>query len=169
MAPQPTKIVLNELGQPTREIDATVAQRIIDATRNGVPRGAAAAAGPISKGTLYNWIKRGHAEPDSSFGRFVARLDSADDEAELVAVLKWRSHFDSDWRACAEFLSRSPGTRERWKRDATIVVEQQMSLEERQASVVETFTAYLKGVEDGKAEPVKRKRVRKVRESSPTG
>jgi hypothetical protein len=44
--------------------------------------------------------------PDSPEGAFVAEIDAADDEAERRCIELWQTHFERDWRAIAEFMSR---------------------------------------------------------------
>lgn len=141
------------------------AERIIAATRNGATRRASAAAGPIGKTTLYGWIKAGRLNPDSPEGLFVAELDAADSAAELQAILVWRSHFEKDWRACAEFLARHPVTRADWKREALEISGPdggaiEVSSEERTERLVEQLEQHL--ASSAAAEKDERKRKSKV-------
>lgn len=135
-----------------------IAERILQAMRAGATRHAAAAAGPVSRTTLFSVIKFGRLHPESDEGAFVARMDDADAAAELEAILQWRSAFKDDWRACAEFLARHPATKERWRRepieahlsgpDGGAV---QITTEDRAAALVDDFSTYLQGVNDGQA------------------
>lgn len=80
----------------------------------------------IARDTYYTWRRKGkpvkhfdtetgeeyEVYPDSPYGRLVQALKQAEAKAEMTAVDAIRNHFDSDWRAPAEFLSRRHG--ERW-------------------------------------------------------
>lgn len=81
----------------------------------------------IPKDTYYNWRREGkardiidpetgevigHDYPDNFYGDFMRDLDAAHADAEIVAVEALTGHFDDDWRAAAEFLSRK--FPERW-------------------------------------------------------
>jgi hypothetical protein len=104
------------LGRPTK-MSRAVADRIIEATRGGATREAAAAAGPIARSTLYMWLRQGRLYPDSREGYFVAELDAAEDEAERRCIALWQGHFERDWRAIAEFMGRR--WPDRWGRQPT--------------------------------------------------
>lgn len=162
----------------SKMLNPGVAERILQAMQNGATRDAAAAAGPVSRSTLFAVIKDGRLHPDSDAGAFVALMDDADAHAELQAILQWRSHFADDWRACAEFLARHPSTRDRWRRSPVEFSGPDggaipITVEERAASLVETFSAYLQGAADeqavsnGQAQPkvTKPRRARRPRQA----
>lgn len=146
------------INQPER-----VLERIVKATSAGATREAAAAAGPIARSTMYAWIRRGRidllADRDTDEARFVAQLEEADNHAELNAVLAWVRHFDSDWRACRDFLERR--FPQRWRRPTALEVEVRpmstgpdISDDERAAALVEDLRRYLDSDDALEVEPV---------------
>lgn len=73
----------------------------------------------ISRNTYYSWMRKGEPVkkfdengveyeeyPDTPYGRLRQAVRQAEAKAEMTAVEAIRNHFDSDWRAPAEFLSR---------------------------------------------------------------
>ena len=68
------------------KLTPAVSKRIVDATRLGAPRAAAASAAGVGVSTLYRWMHDGRLASDSIEGRFVEALDNADAVAELELV-----------------------------------------------------------------------------------
>lgn len=68
-------------GKPTL-LDDAVAAVILNALRAGAWRKVAARLAGISPGTLWEWMERGEAEPDSIFGRFRVEVIKAESEVE---------------------------------------------------------------------------------------
>lgn len=137
---------------PSVMLEPVIAEKILDAMRQGATREAAAAAGPVSRSTLFAVIRAGRLRPDSPEGEFVAKMDDADSAAELQAILLWRTHMADDWRACAEFLSRHPSTRDRWRRSPVEFSgpdggSVSITVEDRAEVLVKEFSAYLAGVD----------------------
>jgi hypothetical protein len=161
-------------------LEPVIAEKILDAMRQGATREAAAAAGPVSRSTLFAVIRAGRLRPESPEGEFVRKMEDADSAAELTAILTWRTHLAADWRACAEFLARHPSTRDRWRRspvefsgpDGGAV---SITVEDRAAVLVENFTAFLAGHDAAVAEqdvkPVPATKItkpRRARKRAPT-
>lgn len=83
-----------------------VCGRILEATRLGATRRAAAAAGGVSESQLYHWVRDGRLDPASEYADFARAFDLADGEAELRLTAVFRRAAQTDWRAALEFLSR---------------------------------------------------------------
>lgn len=137
-------------------LEPVIAEKILDAMRQGATREAAAAAGPVSRATLFAVIRAGRLRPESPEGEFVRQMEDADSSAELFAILQWRIHLSTDWRACAEFLARHPSTRDRWRRSPVEFTGPDggavsITVEDRAAVLVQEFSAYLAGAADAVA------------------
>ncbi len=86
----------------------------------------------IPRGTYLNWRYKGKSTPihddqgniigeeypDDIYGNFVRDLMQAVAHSEMEAVTALESHFEKDWRAAAEFLSRK--FPERWNPKAVV-------------------------------------------------
>jgi hypothetical protein len=129
---------------------------MVEATREGATRAAAAAAGPVAPSTMYAWIRLGRSELDGPHSRFVEELDAADAECERRLIAEWRGQCPDDWRAAAEFLARR--FPDRWRRQPTAIevagaVEiGALTDEERAERLLDTFDAYLASQPDNGAD-----------------
>jgi hypothetical protein len=139
------------MGHPSK-LSPRIAARIVEATREGATRAAAAAAGPVAPSTMYAWIRLGRRELDGPHARFVEQLDAADAECERRLIAEWRGQCPSDWRAAAEFLARR--FPDRWRRQPT-AIEVAGSVEigaltddERAERLLDTIDAYVASQHD---------------------
>ena len=71
----------------------------------GCTRDAAAAAGPISRQTLANWLNRGADGVEPYLG-FVEQVQRAEDEAEQILLATIQAQAPQDWKAAAWILER---------------------------------------------------------------
>jgi hypothetical protein len=101
------------LARPTK-LTPERARRIVDAIADCCTREAAAAAGGVSPSTLFAWLARGRAEPDTPEGRLLERVQLAELEAELTLTRDVRAAAREDWRAAVTLLERRHP--DRWRR-----------------------------------------------------
>jgi transposase len=101
------------VGRPPIVLDDFRSKRITDAIAAGLSRTAAAAKGGISRALLQEWIKRGREagddEADRPFVDFVARVKTAEAEAEelMVTAIRTAGLEPSKWQAAAWWLERA--------------------------------------------------------------
>jgi hypothetical protein len=95
--------------------DPLVADRIVDATRCGLPRASAAAKGGVHPRTLTGWLAKGDADadgvyPDTVHGRLALRVHEAEADWEQSQVDRIDAHArsgsSSAWQAAAFLLER---------------------------------------------------------------
>ena len=82
----------------------TVERQIIAFIKNGATLEDACGAAGITSRTLLIWRQDAKANPDGTFGLFIAKLDVALAQAKLKAIKG--IHADLDWRAKAHWLSK---------------------------------------------------------------
>lgn len=144
-------------GRRTKALRRDIVDRIVEAIATGCTYEAAAAAGPISVRTFYEWM--GRAETDqiervenSPYIEFADRVEAANLEAELRITQLWVAAIPNDWRAARDFLERRFPSR--WRRPETRQVaavqtggytplSSYLSDREREESVVRSIEAWL--------------------------
>jgi transposase len=93
--PRPTKL------NPERQA------QICGYVAEGHSREVAAQACGVAATTVYRWMKRGEANPDSSYGEFCTALKRADAEAEIACLRTIKAAANAgDWKAAAWMLKR---------------------------------------------------------------
>ena len=112
-----------------------VHEAVIEGVRNGNYITTVMRAVGLPEENFYHWRRQGipqpiydddgneigHDYPDNFYGDFMRDFDEALAYSEIRAVKALQSHFDKDWRAAAEYLSRK--FPERW--NPKTVVEHQ--------------------------------------------
>ncbi len=92
--------------------------KAIELMKDGNYARVAASIIGIDEKTWYNWLHKGkdvldsgkdvtrYTEREKLLVRFFQGVMRAGDEAQAKAVKAWAGHFDSDYRACRDFLER---------------------------------------------------------------
>lgn len=94
------------MGRPTK-LTQEVHDKIVTAIRAGNYIETAAAYGGIAKQTLYDWLKRGEADPGSAYGKFLDAVERAKADAEVRDLyLIDQAAQDGSWQAAAWKLER---------------------------------------------------------------
>lgn len=133
----------DRVGRPSK-LTKAVTDKVCAALREGQTYQVACTLAGIDYTTFRKWLLRAEERKEPKYVAFLNAVTRAEREAEAEAVRKWRSAFDEDWRAVAEFLARR--NKGDWTKETTHKVDQ----------TVRTVDA-----EDAKeklAEAVKRKR-----------
>lgn len=92
------------MSRPSK-LDERVAERIVQATRKGLPRRRAARLAGIHPATLFDWLARGRAG-EQPYADFADRIKSAEIEGEESLVDLLREHAVETWQAAAWLLER---------------------------------------------------------------
>lgn len=94
-----------KLGRPTK-LTPEVAGRICRAVRAGNYIDIAATLAGVHRATLYDWLKRGHAEGRGLYYEFAKALDKALAESEVRDVERIDKAGEKYWQAIAWRLER---------------------------------------------------------------
>jgi transposase len=92
-------------GRPTK-LTKDAQDKIIAAMRAGAYIETAAALAGIHKDSLYEWLKRGAAQPKSEFGKFAQAVEKALAESELRDLTNILAASQTQWQASAWRLER---------------------------------------------------------------
>lgn len=163
------------MGRPS-SLTSDVAERIVTAIRAGAYAEIAATYAGVSRSTYFLWMAKGRKDAEeresgdypsdlsahdhewsiedgrcwcghTRYSDFLDRIKEAEASAEIHAVGKVRSAFDTDWRAAMTYLERRYPMR--WRRRSTVdvgtdpegvdvegVTEEEMGVKERLARVL---------------------------------
>lgn len=102
-------------------------QRLIQAISIGSSLASACAYAGVSYKVFREWMIRGERESSGKYCEFREAVRHAEARTEIELVAAWRSHCKTNWRACAEFLSRR--FPDRWSPSHTVKLEVQKELE----------------------------------------
>lgn len=111
-------------------LTSTVADRIVEATRKGLPRRDVAGIGGIHRRTLTKWLSEGAPDddgtyPDTAKGKLAQRVDQAEAEWAQQQVETIEKHAKSGspsgWQAAAWLLERRRP--EDWARQSSSKLE----------------------------------------------
>lgn len=130
-----TNLRTDGMGGRSSTLTPAVHEAIIEGIRNGNYISTVMNAVGVPKENFYHWKRQGSPQPvfddegnqigeeypDNFYGHFMRDYDEALAYSEIRAVKSLQSHFDKDWRAAAEYLSRK--FPERW--NPKTVVEHQ--------------------------------------------
>lgn len=94
-APSPT----GRVGAPVK-LNASVQRQICEGIRKGMTNTAAAAGAGVTKGTFYDWIKKGHKKGGRKLYKdFVEAIEHAYEEFEAAAIEVISEHAFEGWDA----------------------------------------------------------------------
>jgi hypothetical protein len=96
---------LTGVGRPGK-LTKKCAAKIIELVRKGNFYSTAARASGLHPNTINEWIKRGNAEGEGKYYKFMVALEEADAQAEIDAVARWAKHQDNSPEATKEYLRR---------------------------------------------------------------
>jgi len=97
-------------------------QRFITAIKAGNYQNAACAYAGIGETTILRWMELGRkSNSPKEYKDLVAAVEQAELEAEANAVLQWRIHMKTDYRAIRDFMERRYPRR--WGRTEKIIHE----------------------------------------------
>ena len=88
---------------------APVKKRIIEALTAGTTYEIAAQYAGISRSTLYEWIKKGEKEEDTTYRTFYDNIKKAEAEGAVVHLGTIAQASKKDWKAAAWLLERRHG------------------------------------------------------------
>ena len=93
------------MARPTK-LTPAVQERLLEAVAAGSYLEEAAAYAGITYQSFRNWMLRGQRDTRGVYFEFFENVTRAESEALISAQKKWRSAFDTDWRAILAWAER---------------------------------------------------------------
>ena len=93
------------MARPTK-LTPEVADAVVQAVADGLPRGTAAALAGVSASAVYAWLRAGRKRQGRRFVQFLHRIKRAEAEAVLARVQHIDRAATTHWQAAAWWLER---------------------------------------------------------------
>lgn len=106
-------------GRP-EELTPSIVRKLVQALSVGLYVETACDIVGISRGTFYEWIKKGEENPNSKYGDFLTQIREALAKAEAYSVQKIRK--SDNWQAHAWWLERK--FPQKWRKQSVVEIRE---------------------------------------------